>query len=414
MWVGVFPDTDPRIPSWKKYMRAFNTFNIKSDRALYYLDFYSKSDQVFDKADELQLWLDEVTDRVGLIPISIYEEFNFDFLNIGDKHYKPNSPENVGAISKNLNWKLREVVDEIHKEYGIDLTSLSKEKSSDDSDFLQRPPIDSDLGKALARLKKSEKTDQIEYMIVWFHKYFEDPDNWTPRVKKDGELLISWRGGYDAGEQLHEMFDDFFERDVVDSAVNEIDKVGIVDWAPSVNHPDDNRRGEEWVGDQFDGFLGTLDHEVIRLVAGVQPLFGHATDLVFRERLLRRISVLQEELEKLTPQYGGMGHNNPPSDMELLKEKEEEIVEATETIRSELVKADPDALKVGKSAQMLGGVLKFFAEKGEMMLDEYLKELARFAAKATVVIPAIISIGLIALEIIKGAAGWLSAITLPF
>lgn len=79
---------------------------------------------------------------------------------------------------------------------------------------------------------------QIDYMAAWFHNLFEDPANETPYESREGGYQYVWGGPYEAEEELREEFEGVASEEAIEAAVEEVERGGILEWAPSSNHPD--------------------------------------------------------------------------------------------------------------------------------------------------------------------------------
>ncbi|UXT39761.1 hypothetical protein FY137_00570 [Agrobacterium tumefaciens] len=95
------------------------------------------------------------------------------------------------------------------------------------------------------------------------------------------------------------------------------------------------------------------------------PHFGTLAEQAQRRTLLDRLTALEQELEAIKPQLGKIGHNNPPeaigSEPETIAS---EITEATETIRAELVKPQPDVPVVARGASVLQRIWRMLRAVG--------------------------------------------------
>lgn len=275
---------------------------------------------------------------------------------------------------------------------------------------------DFEFGVTPSQLKRLGRAKQLEYVLYWFWRNFEDPVHQTPHDSADGGYQYIWGGPYDAQEQLWDEFGDIVSEERLEEAVAEVERDGTVDWAPGPKHPDHQRGAEEWDAEEYPDIVPDLDEIVRGIEAGTQVRFGDPYELAQRKVVVERITTLQQALERLRPTRGGIGHNRPPPDNDVSAEKSTEIAEAANYISTELSKPEPDALAVGRSAQTLKGVLKWAAAKADMAFDEFLKKLAHVIALAAglglaghwdEVLQAIQSV-------VNAAANWLSSITLPF
>lgn len=87
--------------------------------------------------------------------------------------------------------------------------------------------------------------------------------------------------------------------------------------------------------------------------------FGSAAERAQRRTVLDRLAALEREIEAIRPQLGRIGHNNPPEaidpDAEVMVD---EVTEAAATIRTELVKEQPDVTTVARGASALQRIWK--------------------------------------------------------
>jgi hypothetical protein len=91
----------------------------------------------------------------------------------------------------------------------------------------------SQFGISREAFEEMDEDEQRESMLQWFHQNFEDPVNgnalWDGETK---EYVYLWGGPYDAQEQLWDKFGDIVSEALIDEVVREIQRDGIVDWAP--------------------------------------------------------------------------------------------------------------------------------------------------------------------------------------
>ena len=96
----------------------------------------------------------------------------------------------------------------------------------------------SQFGISREAFEEMDEDEQRESMLQWFHQNFEDPVNgnalWDGETK---EYVYLWGGPYDAQEQLWDKFGDIVSEALIDEVVREIQRDGIVDWAPGSNSP---------------------------------------------------------------------------------------------------------------------------------------------------------------------------------
>lgn len=136
-----------------------------------------------------------------------------------------------------------------------------------------------------------------------------------------------------------------------------------------------------------------------------------------------RVQFPVSRAESKPVQHGRIGHNQPPSDIELDEEHGEQLKEAVETIsyelNAELRNEQPDVRKVSRAACAIQSIGKWVAQKLDMTLETFLKSLA--TALGTSAAAAITAAGLFgydpvvrkAMELYQSVIDWLNAVVLP-
>jgi len=108
---------------------------------------------------------------------------------------------------------------------------------------------DDHIGKTPSALKRLGRERQQEYLIHWFHRNYEDPQNETPYADKDDETPYNynyiWGGPYEAKDELWAEFGDFLPENLIDEVVEMVESDGITEWAPGPAHPDMQQRRED-------------------------------------------------------------------------------------------------------------------------------------------------------------------------
>lgn len=157
--------------------------------------------------------------------------------------------------------------------------------------------------------------ERVEVMAEWFFENFDDPAQETPY---EGEYIYIWGGPYDAREQLGDAFASEATEDELEAAIDEVQSDGIYDWAPHGHRiqPED----ESYVPDV----------EEPPLEQQLAALGG-------------RLDVVEAWLNALEQPVGGMGHNRPPPEFQLVPDDREiaELRDSIAELRSELAKPDP-------------------------------------------------------------------------
>lgn len=107
-------------------------------------------------------------------------------------------------------------------------------------DDYERPFIEdgSQFGISQTTFAEMKEDDQRELMVQWFFQNFEDPAKgnalWDGENK---EWVYLWGGPYDAKKQLWDKFGDFVSEELIDTVVAELERGGMVDWAPTGTSP---------------------------------------------------------------------------------------------------------------------------------------------------------------------------------
>jgi len=193
------------------------------------------------------------------------------------------------------------------------LAELDKTIGSDDG-YLTSPPDD---------LSEMTQDEAVEAITNWFFENFEDPAHRTPYESAEGGYQYIWGGPYDARDVIENVFADTASEDLINAAVQEIEKEGL-EWAPHSNR------------------IQNFDAEEASVT---DPVSLHT-------EMLERIEALEKDIAEIRRQHPGMGHNNPPEDIEidgLTVNDFEEIQQANEVLKSQPVEPADDG-KAAKSA----------------------------------------------------------------
>jgi len=249
---------------------------------------------------------------------------------------------------------------------------------------------------------------------------------------------------------LEEEFGEIAGADIIEKAISYVESDGTSEWAPSPNHPERSRLESEARAsldiDEAEHPISTgkifransslssvqernaeFDHDQIDdiLDHGVRTSFGTSYERAVRRTTLARAADLQALLAKpvAKPKHGGIGHNQPPSEITLDEEHTEQLKEAVETIskelNAELRNEQPDVRKVSRAARAIQSIGKWVAQKLDMTLETFLKSLA--TALGTSAAAAITAAGLLgydpvvrkAMELYQSVIDWLNAVVLP-
>jgi hypothetical protein len=210
-----------------------------------------------------------------------------------------------------------------------------------------------------------QRSAAIEQMVDWFHEQFEDPANDTPWDGEDKQYVFMWGGPFEAGDVVGSQFSSEFKSDWVEAAVEQIEKDGIYEWAPTssgdfYDHPDPEPENQDEVpsGDQA------------TLVATI----------------LSRLDDIEARLDMLPASPLAIGHNQPPDDIGLPPyndETREELRLAIATVRVELSEPAPDPEKLVPAESKFRAVgtafLGWAAKKADVAVDEVIKNSIKLA-----------------------------------
>lgn len=164
------------------------------------------------------------------------------------------------------------------------------------------------------------------------------------------------------------------------------------------------------------------DHDQVdaRLARGAPTSFGTAYDRDVRRTVQAHAADLRALLAKAEPkpiEHGSIGHNQPPSDIELDEERKEELKEAVETISEELGREQPDVRNVSRAARAIQSIGRWAAKKFDMTLDAFLTSFGSTLGKGAAIGVGVIGLGVVlqmAMELWGLVVDWLITVILPF
>lgn len=168
-----------------------------------------------------------------------------------------------------------------------------------------RPFIEDGSGYGLSRteFRRKRRAEKRELMIQWFNENFEDPAERMPYESREGGYQWIWGGPYNARDELESKFGGLAPDALIEEAIQEIERHGIVDWAPTPS-PDDY--------DEYE----PPDEPPSLTIFSDEPTedYGSPEDHNARARVREALDRLQKELDRSRPI--GIGHNKPPLDDE--------------------------------------------------------------------------------------------------
>lgn len=259
--------------------------------------------------------------------------------------------------------------------------------------------------------------EQVEFITLWFLAMFEDPQNETPYAEKGSPHNYNyvWGGPYDAADEIGDNFAGLASDDAIEAAVREVEKEGIIEWAPGRQHPD-HRPPEDEEPEEADPPPPSLDEIRRRLDGGIQPRFDDPLQAQARAALRSEIAELRELLAQHAPRHRGIGDNNPPDAIGLSIELTMDISIAIGQIDDELVKEAPNANTVVESTSVLDSALASARRKLDRFGDAFTDGLGDQLGRNTAVLIGVASYPVLEkiVQLVQAALHWLDVITLPF
>jgi hypothetical protein len=163
-------------------------------------------------------------------------------------------------------------------------------------------------------------------MVQWFHQYYEDPVHHTSFNSAEGGYLWNHGGPYDARDELGDKFGDIASEKLIEDVAEEVENEGITEWAST-------ERVEDWEDIDGEDEPPSLDDY------SDEPGPNYGTPQELEARAKARNAAAELEAYLTTPS-AGIGHNNPPSQIEVLEV--EEIREAAANLNAEFGKQKPN------------------------------------------------------------------------
>lgn len=320
-----------------------------------------------DSGEQFEIYDDELDwepvggDDRGMGPETIYEAL-VEHEELGDLRWTV-SEYPVGAERfKETNVGVHRVVKDF--DYG-----LEHEPEIDDDDpanLRDRFQNNPDWTEALT------KATVAKYLVNWFHYFYEDPANETPYNGREGGYLYIKGGPYSAEEELRENFEDVLPEDAILEAVAVIQGNGLLDWAPSPQHPASIDFYEDAVAEDY--AHEEFSFEELKTIAseGQGAGIGSEQEKAARTAVLEQIAALKDDLPK-PASHGGIGHNHPPQEFELQGEELEEAAESLDKIEAELASGKPNVEAVAQKASVLREAVGWVAGKIDTTVDAFCK-----------------------------------------
>jgi hypothetical protein len=232
----------------------------------------------------------------------------------------------------------------------------------------------------------------VEKIQEWFQENFEDPVHSTPYDGGEGGYQYIWGGPYDAREIVEHVFDGI-GAEVIEAAVGSIESEST-EWVPS-----SNRRQPPQEDDPPSDDPATLHAELqIRLLS------------------------LEEATAALSVSPAGIGHNNPPEQIDPVpytSQDQAEIVAAIGVLKAQPVVPVDEGKSAIEAAKVLEAKENTFRSWLKRQGDNFVTEFTKESGKqlATWGWPALFVFFVESLlHVSKLAAAWLASlgISVPF
>lgn len=253
-------------------------------------------------------------------------------------------------------------------------------------------------------LDETEREQQIEAMVEWFHENYEDPAQETPYISAEGGYQYIWGGPYDAREELEDAFSGEADEDLIVEAVRRVERSGTREWAPSGNRILPENEEEMDHGDED---AGVLDGEIVDGDVDWPPVIAVPArprpPAVSQDEVIARLDALERGLLQLTESTPPIGHNNPPEPISdappLTPEIQQGLRSDIQVVRTEIKSDSPNfgliekkagifrrmAARVGKwlgevankaitnvaGAGIMAAAMKYYPEIHKLLLDAF-------------------------------------------
>jgi len=298
-------------------------------------------------------------------------------------------------------------------------------------------PWDRELRVSPSEVRSLTPQRQHELIEHWFYQMFEALSDGQITPAENHRYPLDRGRTYKARDAILNEFIEIADQSVILDVISKVHNTGGTVWGPGRFHPD--RMGLELGGETAASFFETskpfgqpnrppfgerdpiADHDQIdaRLERGARSSFGTSYDRAVRQTFQKHAADLRALLERpavAQAQHGGIGHNQPPSDIELDAEHKEELQAAVMTISEELTHERPNVRKISRAARVFQSVGRWAAGKLDMTLDAFLTAFGSTMGRGAAVGVGLIGLGLVlqkVMEIYQLIIGWLNAVVLP-
>jgi hypothetical protein len=217
----------------------------------------------------------------------------------------------------------------------------------------------SQFGISRAGFEEMDEDEQREWIRAWFFQNFEDPNNQTPWDNETKSYMYLWGGPFHASDQLWQKFGDIVSGALIEEVVEEIQRDGTFDWAPTSNSPFYEHDDEEEPPEppSLDIYLDEPSDR-----------YGSPEECEARARAREAIDDLLRALGP--PRPIGIGHNWPPDEEAQDAEEIKELRPALQELSAELAKPDPAIAVVKRCATPLRDALLATAKWALRKIDK--------------------------------------------
>ncbi|OWV91017.1 hypothetical protein [Rhizobium sp. R693] len=225
-----------------------------------------------------------------------------------------------------------------------------------------------------SQFRRLSRARKIQSMVEWFFDNFEDPAEKTPHVSADGGYQYIWGGPYEASEELYSHFGDVASEELIQAAVDEVQKDGLFDWAPKHIGDDLPPEDEDLNGPGEDEDYNRPDDETAAFqLDAFQDDFVNPTQVVatpeqaeaLRREMLARFDHL-EVLVRGERERAHRSHNHPPELLErdppLTEGQQQQVLDLIAEARQEANAVTPDPAVVVQKASILRHLAGMFAK----------------------------------------------------
>lgn len=253
------------------------------------------------------------------------------------------------------------------------------------------------------------------YLIDWFHHYYWDPANDLAYESREGGYQWIYGGPYEALEVLSDEFGSDVEHELIELAVEEIERDGLTEWSPSPNHEAQEREHDE---ENYDEWLiqsvANLPRDTIITVNNREAE---------REKRDKIVSVTREILAEIgagDDHRHKIGGNNPPDEFKLTSEEWDGILGGVTRLHNGLTEGNANPIEAAETLLSLQVIWDGVKRRAGLFFDELAKSSGKaigqllgpkglFFGSAAY---SMLDVNLSAL--VSAAAEWLQTFNLPF